>query len=532
MLKIVGSLIVAAGFVQAFAQDDVKVDINLRGAELLDATRVLTAKSGIQIVFEPSKEPYQKINIQLKDKSADEALKYICMAAGAEVRKDNDVYVVSHVKQPGEKTVTAPAKAVKLNSRRLTLINADAKDVADQLLGRDIDTYRAWRQIKQYDSASKTLTGPRYETGVQDTHFPVSEQAYQNYTRPTQGKDGGGNDVAQGTEQSNQFGGGGGFGGGGQNGGGFGGGQNGGGGFGGQNGGGGFGGQNGGINNGRGLIPQDIDYFMYDPNDNSIVVRGTEEAIAELQTQISRFDVAPRQVLVKVEFITTSSSLDKAIGYDVNYERANTFFGTIAGSFARSADPIFLTYSTGNVTLRLRALLNSGTGKTVNSPIIRTLNNQPATLQDTTTTTEYTSTVTSNSAGNVTSFTATQITIATGITVSPRINGDDTITMALSPQVSGFGQERIAPDGTTSTRDILTQQIRCIARVHDGETIVLGGLNTKDDTEQIKRYPILGDLPIVGQFFRSSVITKSHSELLIFVTPTIIRDDENGGLSP
>ena len=101
----------------------------------------------------------------------------------------------------------------------------------------------------------------------------------------------------------------------------------------------------------------------------------------------------------------------------------------------------------------------------------------------------------------------------------------------INVTLQDFGQLRRSADGAEFP-DILAQQIGVVARVKSGETIALGGLTRKSDTGSSSRFPILGDLPIVGQFFRSSNRDKTTSELIIFVTPTVIEDDGNLGIGP
>jgi general secretion pathway protein D len=122
------------------------------------------------------------------------------------------------------------------------------------------------------------------------------------------------------------------------------------------------------------------------------------------------------------------------------------------------------------------------------------------------------------------------LTATTFLTVTPRINGDQTITVFLNPSLQGFGQLKRGPDGQ-EIPDILQQTISVVARVRSGETIALGGLTNKVDNYSQSRIPILSDLPIIGQLFRGRNTNTSSSELIIFVTPTIV-DDENFGLGP
>jgi type II secretory pathway component GspD/PulD (secretin) len=102
--------------------------------------------------------------------------------------------------------------------------------------------------------------------------------------------------------------------------------------------------------------------------------------------------------------------------------------------------------------------------------------------------------------------------------------------MFLNPQLQGFGQLKRGPDGS-EIPDILTQSISVVARVKNGETIALGGLTNKVDNYSQSRIPILSDLPIIGQLFRGRNTNTNSSELIIFVTPTIV-DEDVYGLGP
>jgi type IV pilus assembly protein PilQ len=66
------------------------------------------------------------------------------------------------------------------------------------------------------------------------------------------------------------------------------------------------------------------------------------------------------------------------------------------------------------------------------------------------------------------------------------------------------------------------------ARVRDGQTLILTGVITDSDNQVISKWPILGDLPLVGQFFRSSQGNRDKRELVIMVTPRIINDGDGG----
>lgn len=513
------------------APDEIVVDkLELRDADMIFATQVLMKKTGLMFLVEPSTDPFPKITLTLEKVSAHDAIRYICQAAGATVRRDeNGVYIISRSSTTAP--VQPPVAVTNTNSpkplvvKKLRILHANGKDVLGRIKNQEYqaEDYFVELRRKMNDSVPGTVrsfgNGPVL-SGV-NNYQPVATSM-----APRAGTESG-NDIVLPGESAPQRGGGG-LGSGGGGGGGLG--QGGGGGGLGQGGG---GGQGATLQGGQGLVGSSIDFISYDPTDNSIVVRGSEEDIAELQRYISLFDVAPKQVIIKVEFITTSSSLSRSLGFEWLYSRGTLNVGVRPGSFARTGDPIFMNYATGNITTRMRALLQDGFGRVVNAPVIRTLNNQPAIVQNNINTTVFVSQVVG--VGNGQTIVAPQpfqLRFNTGLGVAPRINDDGTVTAFINVTVSDLGQLRRSPDGT-EIPDQLIQNIAVVARVKSGETIALGGLTRKSETGSATRFPILGDLPIIGQFFRASNRDSNNSELIIFVTPTVIdENDPNTGLGP
>lgn len=517
----------------SLAQSAGTVDIVLRDADLLQATQALTAQTGLQFVLEPGLNA-GKINLSLIGKSPEEAIQYISKAAGVFAERDaNGVFIIRANRTTAQATAPAPVVRRPLVVRKIKLRHADPEDVyrmvtegrpAEEVWSRDI----ARRFVGFYDPNSSRI-GPSTLTVVPGV-IPVPTQIDRTFAETSNGIQLPGEAAHQ---RGAVGGGGGGMGMGGQPGGGFGGGiggQPGGGGIGGQPGGGGLGGGigagGGGVGQlvgGEGFVPEGIEQVSYDPTDNSLVVQGTEEAIRELERIIEQFDIAPRQVIVKVEFITTSQSVDRALGIDWLYQRGPMITGNRPGSFARANDPIFLNWSTGNLTTRLRTLLTDGWGRVVNAPLVRTLNNQTATVVSSAQTTIFINNIVSGPGGIIVTPEPTSVTVTSGLSVRPRINGDGTITMMLTPQVQDFGQLRRGPDGQ-EIPDLLNQAIQVVARVQNGETIALAGFTRKSDNFSQGRFPILSELPIIGQLFRGRNQTQNTSELIVFVTPTIVEE--------
>lgn len=522
-------------FQAAFAQVNPlaqKIDLTLQDADLLAALNALTVQTGIQFSIEPSDKEFRKITLNLREKTAEQAIDYVCRAAGAHaVRDENGVFVIKFgaavAESNGELAPVVPVKKPKIVSR-IQLMHGDARDIYVGLTTGNYDVNNLHDEMRSYyrnvgatsslipKGEIKDISNPSYYAA------PASSSPIKNapVTRPTAEDNG----IELPFESAGQRGGGGGGGlGGGGGQGGPGGGA--------PPGGGGQGGGDGlGLEAGQGLVPEGIDQIIYDPATNSFIVQGTDEAIRQLESIIDQFDRAPEQVVVDVKFVTSSNSVDKSLGIDWLYQRGTIFTGNRPGTFARTADPVFLNYATGNLQVRLRTLLTEGYGRVVNNPSVRTLNNQTASVNFRTTTTIFVNQVVGTNGGIIITPQPISLPVNTSLIVRPRINGDRTITMGLGPSIGEFGQLRRSADGQ-EIPDQLQQTIQVVVRVKDGDTIALGGLTRKVDNFSRSKIPVLGDLPIIGQLFQGRNSQQSTQELTIFVTPKII-DESYTGISP
>ncbi len=529
-MSTLAACIVAASALAGAQEGASKVSMKLKDADMMLATRTLTSKTGLQFVVEPSTEPFGKITLEISDVAPEEMIRYICQAAGAEFRRDeHGVFIIGH-RRPVPVPDPLPSKPGRSMTvvRKIRILKADAGAVADMLkYNQEFSDTRGFERLNRFNEVVKPDSNRLFNARSQMASNGYSQQFQPMGATPSRSgslpNSESSNQIAVpgGSESAGQLGG---FGGGG-GGAGFGGGGQGGAGVGGQ----GAGGQGGNVSlvGGQGLVPEGINFISYDPTDNSLVVEGTEEAIQELQTRIGLFDNAPRQVLIKVEFITTTETIDRTFGTEFLYQRGTIFTGTRPGAFARSGDPVFLNYASGNVTGRLRASLVEGRGKVVSAPIVRTMNNQPAQIAASVTQYIFINQVSLTNGAILNTANPFALTAETSLSVAPRINDDNTITLYLAPQISAFVGTSTGPNGE-SIPNQTNQRLAVVARVRNGETMVLGGLTSKNEDNSVNRVPVLSELPIIGQFFRTNGKTKATSELLIFVTPTIVDEDETG----
>lgn len=114
-----------------------------------------------------------------------------------------------------------------------------------------------------------------------------------------------------------------------------------------------------------------------------------------------------------------------------------------------------------------------------------------------------------------------RIRVATELSITPQINAGDYLTLKIQQQINERGAEVIPDSGqiATTTREATTTAI-----VKDGQTIVIGGIMRDVKTESITKVPFLGDIPILGWLFKSRSSNTNKVNLLLFITPHIIRD--------
>lgn len=271
------------------------------------------------------------------------------------------------------------------------------------------------------------------------------------------------------------------------------------------------------------LLGDSIDAIFAYPEQNSLLVRGEDEDIEDLKNLISLIDLPPRQVMIKAEFVEVATTVTQRLGIDWMLTRPNYGFQTNFGTGGN----VLAYVQTGNLTSTLRAELTQGGGKVVNAPIISTLNNRRATITIAQTDWVFSPVIETTQTGNITRSIPQPIQYQSYLDVLPQINGDNSITLTMRPQITDQSGIARSPEGQELPKTT-SQYLSTARRVGNGETIVVGGFIKKNDNSSGTKVPILGDLPIIGSLFRSKFDIKSDTETLIFITPTIVEEQSSG----
>jgi type II secretory pathway component GspD/PulD (secretin) len=240
-----------------------------------------------------------------------------------------------------------------------------------------------------------------------------------------------------------------------------------------------------------------------DDRQNAVVVSGNGELLSTVRALLASIDAPGRQVMVDVRVADVQPVNDTT---DVGIQ----FGGSGFSSGALAQFPYTLTKNSVLVNAQIDTLIQHGHASILAEPRIATLNNREASLLIG----EQYPVVTVN---QQTGFPSVQtIDVGVRLRLTPTIGDDGTITAELHPeysQIIGFND---------SFPIIANRKIDASLRVRDGETIVLGGLFQDVDSETITKFPILGDLPVLGAFFRNRQTTHSKDEVVFFLTPHVL----------
>ncbi len=243
---------------------------------------------------------------------------------------------------------------------------------------------------------------------------------------------------------------------------------------------------------------------------------------------------------------TSNSSGSRRLNPGQNYP-ADTFFDFVRAQIVSRnskliASPTLILQENPS-SLREAGAGGSGSGSnetdtpggldqyTIDSPIGRRRANEAVVRVGTNVITEFETSTSANSGSASNVITCTPTLSTAGLVLGARVEKIDDngfVTFSLSPSISAVTNQLPVPGcGTIEILSVRRLDTGAL-RVRDGQTLILTGVISDFDVAEVSKWPILGDLPIIGQFFRASANTREKRELVIMVTPRIINDTEGG----
>ena len=293
-----------------------------------------------------------------------------------------------------------------------------------------------------------------------------------------------------------------------------------------------------------------------DDRTNSLLVYDTTDKLEEIRNLIEVLDIPVTQVLIESRVVVANTDFSRELGVRAGFssisdnssdglisvsgsnagavETLNSVLGSDDGTFEYAADRLNVnlpvTSPAGSigvailngsylVDLELSALQAEGRGEIISSPRVTATNQQEASILQ-----GVQIPFQENSGGGGGATTTSFKDAVLSMKVTPLITPDEYVIMDLDIAQDSVGQLVPGSNGgfvpSIDTRQLTTQ-----VRIKNGETAVLGGIYETETRDGVTKVPVLGDLPVVGGLFRSKTRTDDKSEMLIFITPKILNDD-------
>lgn len=279
-----------------------------------------------------------------------------------------------------------------------------------------------------------------------------------------------------------------------------------------------------------------------DQKSNTVLVNASPKYLEKVRTIIDELDVDPPQVLIQV--LLAEVSLDSAESLGPEFGRAQfgdyavaAGMGNLPGIGGRTGNQLlgslFSNSGTPNVAigaedfeLLINALASQSRVQVLSNPSVMVENNSEGFIQ-VGETVRLPDAVSFSSAGQQSSVTPEDIGIL--LRVTPSINPEGFVRMVIEPEISRLSLQTTQISENFNSPVITRRKANTTVTVKDGQTVVIGGL-ISDRFERVdKKIPLLGDIPVLGALFRQFKENSSKTELLIVLTPHVVRSPAQGG---
>lgn len=282
-----------------------------------------------------------------------------------------------------------------------------------------------------------------------------------------------------------------------------------------------------------------------EPRTNQLFVTDTPTKLEEMKALLATLDVPVRQVMIEARIVEARDTFGRSLGvkFGGGAIGSNRAFGTnqasvpgtggsttttngnfvnlpasISGinTVGQVAFSVFNSSMTRFLSLELSALEAEGDGKIISNPRLVTADQNKALIEQGT---EYPYSVTAPNGATTISFKKAVLKLE----VTPQITPEGDIILDLDVNKDSRGET------TTQGVAIDTKHIKTQVLVENGGTVVIGGIFEMEETNQVNKVPLFGDLPVLGHLFRNNTKASSKREMLVFITPKMLNQIRNAG---
>jgi len=302
-----------------------------------------------------------------------------------------------------------------------------------------------------------------------------------------------------------------------------------------------------------------------DERTNTLLLQDTASRLNDIRRLVATLDIPVRQVLIESRIVVVNDDFERDLGARVGLTTVNangngvittsgsaaatdTITSSAATNAATTGNPFPVSYPAGAtaptryninlpvanpagsfalgilgsnylVDLELSAAQAETRAAVVSSPRVITANQKEATIEQGV---EIPYQQSASSGATTIQFKKAVLSLK----VTPQITPDNRIILDLDVKKDSVGKDVVASGGV-NVPAINTQEISTQVLVNDGQTVVLGGILQTTSSDNATKVPFLGDIPIVGNLFKNTIKVDNKDELLIFVTPKIVREGVN-----
>ncbi len=305
-----------------------------------------------------------------------------------------------------------------------------------------------------------------------------------------------------------------------------------------------------------------------DERTNTLLLQDTADRLADIRRLVATLDIPVRQVLIEARIVIVNDDFKRDLGARLGFttvqangnngiwttsgtaQATDTSLGSALNNLSKNGTPYPVNIPTGTggapqrynvnlpatipgassialgilgsnylVDLELSAAQAETRAEVISSPRVITANQKEATIE---TGTEIPYQQSASSGATTISFKKAVLSLK----VTPQITPDNRIILDLDVKKDSVGTITVASGGVNvpsiDTKEIVTQVL-----MNDGQTVVLGGVLETTHRDDQTKVPLLGDIPLLGHLFKENLKTNNKDELLIFVTPKIVREGVN-----
>lgn len=278
-----------------------------------------------------------------------------------------------------------------------------------------------------------------------------------------------------------------------------------------------------------------------DARTNKLIISDVPEVFPQIEAILTELDVKAPQILIEAQIVEVS----KSSGFDVGFN------WNVQGSFSAGSTDVPWTWfkkdSSGNIlkwfgatgtegdggsgwnldfstlSIVFKALMSNGEARSLGKPKVITMNNSPAVITSAREAAVSNVTKSTNNSSDTSYSGVERKTVGLKLTVTPQVNKEGYVTLSVAPSYSDLvPSEAISKD--QESYDTVTRAVSTLVRVKSGQTVVLGGLLQSSEKETITKVPVLGQIPVLGWLFSSKTKSKSTTDLVIFLTPTVLSE--------